>query len=254
MLREDDRLPESEDIAAQYLLFMEMFLSSGRDLSDVVNVSKSATLVSVGVSHADSRRLQEFGRAAEQWLKDNAPELVTPATGLSMAYAYLTTRNMKAMLAGTLTSIVVVSILMLIVMRNWRVGLVSLIPNIVPAVFAFGAWGFLVGEVNLAISVVGAMTYGIVVDDTVHSLSKYLMARKSGLGREDAIRRTYELTGPAVIMMSVPLVAGFGVLAFSGFAVTAQTGMMSAMTIAIALFCDLFMVPPLLLSRRLVNA
>ena len=254
MLRDEDRLPKSDDIAAQYLLFMEMFLSSGHDLSDIVNVSKSASLVTVGISHADSRRLQEFGREAEEWLRNNAPELVTPATGLSMAYAYLTTRNMKAMLAGTITSVVVVSLLMLIVMRNLRVGLISLVPNIIPAVLAFGAWGFLVGEVNLAISVVGAMTYGIVVDDTVHCFSKYLMARKSGLSKEDAIRHTYELVGPAMIMMSVPLVVGFGVLAFSGFAITSQTGMMSAMTIAIALGCDLFLVPPLLLSRRLVNA
>ena len=253
MLRDEDRLPESDDIAAQYFLFMEMFLSSGHDLSDIVNVNKSASLVSVGVAHADSRRLQEFGRASEQWLRDNAPELVTPATGLSMAYAYLTTRNMKAMLAGTLTSVVVVSLLMLLVMRNLRLGLVSLVPNIIPAVLAFGAWGFLVGEVNLAISVVGAMTYGIVVDDTVHCFTKYLMGRKMGLGREDAIRYTYALVGPAMIMMSIPLIVGFGVLAFSGFAVTSQTGMMSAMTIAIALVCDLFLVPPLLLSRRLAG-
>ena len=92
------------------------------------------------------------------------------------------------------------------------------------------------------------MTLGIVVDDTVHFLTKFARARREqGLPPEEAIRSTFELVGPALIITSATLFLGFSVLAMSGFAVSSQAGMMSAITIAIALIADLFFLPSLLL-------
>ena len=158
-------------------------------------------------------------------------------------------RNIEAMFMGTLISVLVVSVIMIVALRSWRLGLISLVPNLTPAFMAFGLWGLFGGEVNLAISVVTAMTYGIVTDDTVHTVTKYRFARREhGLGPEEAVRETLVYTGSAVILSSVALGMGFALLGISNFNITALMGALSALIIIIAMVAELFMLPGLLLK------
>ena len=139
--------------------------------------------------------------------------------------------------------------MLLFIFRNVRIALISLVPNLTPAAIAFGIWGYLFGEVNLAISVVIAMTLGIVVDDTVHLLSKYLRARREhGEDREGAVRYALHTVGMPLWVTTVALVVGFGVLATSGFAVNGDMGLLSAITIAVALIADFLLLPPILMQ------
>jgi uncharacterized protein len=125
---------------------------------------------------------------------------------------------------------------------------VSLLPNVVPAVMALGVWGVFVGRINIGVSTVVAITIGIVVDDTVHFLSKYQRARRErGLGAEDAVRYVFRTVGPAIVFTSLVLAAGFAVLSFSAFDLNAGMGRLTAMTILLALLADLLFLPPLLL-------
>jgi len=82
------------------------------------------------------------------------------------------------MLIGTTLALIGISLILIIALRSVKIGLLSLIPNLIPAAMGFGLWGLLVGEVGLSLSIVAGMTLGIVVDDTVHFLSKYLRARR----------------------------------------------------------------------------
>ncbi|HIP53481.1 MAG TPA: RND transporter, partial [Chromatiales bacterium] len=129
------------------------------------------------------------------------------------------------------------------------IGLVSLIPNLAPAAMAFGVWGLLVGEVGLALSVVAAMTLGIVVDDTVHFLSKYLRARREmNLAPTAAVRYAFSTVGMALWVTTLVLVAGFSVLMFSEFKLNSGMGLLTALAIALALFADFLFLPPLLMK------
>ena len=111
-----------------------------------------------------------------------------------------------------------------------------------------GIWGYWQGTAGLSVAVVVAITLGIVVDDTVHFLSKYLRARRElELSSEQAVHYAFGTVGVAVWITSVTLVAGFMVLSLSGFQVTAEMGLLSAVTIAFALVVDLLILPPLLL-------
>ena len=155
---------------------------------------------------------------------------------------------MKAMLAGTLVSLVLISGILMVVLRSFRIGLISLAPNLFPAAVAFGIWGYLFREVNLEISIVVAMTLGIVVDDTVHFLNKYLRGRRvHNLDAERAVRFAFRSVGKALWVTTVALVVGFSVLATSGFAINGATGLLSAITIVAALITDFFFLPPLLM-------
>jgi predicted RND superfamily exporter protein len=133
-------------------------------------------------------------------------------------------------------------------LRNVKIGLISLVPNLVPAFMAFGLWGWIGYEVNLSVSAVAAITFGIVVDDTIHSLTKYMRARRDlGMNTLAAAEYTYVAAGDPMILTGLTLILGFGALAFSGFAVSHQMGLLSASIIAVAILADLVLLPPLLI-------
>jgi predicted RND superfamily exporter protein len=113
----------------------------------------------------------------------------------------------------------------------------------------FGLWGLLVGEVGLALSVVTGMTLGIVVDDTVHFLSKYLRARRErGMDSTEAVRYAFSTVGMALWVTSLVLIAGFMVLTQSAFKLNADMGLLTAITIGFALAADFLFLPPLLMK------
>lgn len=243
-----EKIPDNRKLAAQYLIFLEMSLPPGVDLGNMIDVDRSQTLVTARLSNATSADVKNLATTSEKWLEDNVPDIATEAAGMSVAYGFITERNIRSMLNGTLVALVSLSFVLFFYLRDLRIGLISLIPNLIPIAMAFGLWGYFKGNVNLAVSVVAAMTLGIVVDDTVHFLSKYMRGRKaSPESDEEAIRITFNLVGPALIMTSITLFLGFAVLSTSGFAVSSQAGMMSAITIAIALIADLLFLPALLL-------
>ncbi|MCB2099744.1 MAG: MMPL family transporter [Rhodobacterales bacterium] len=249
------RVPETSEMAAQYLMIYEMSVPFGLDLNSAMDIGKSQSRMTVTVSNVKASQVLALAAKGEDWMQKNWPEMWggVKTTGMSMAVSRISDRNIRSMLGGTLAGLVLISLVLLIVLRSVPIGLISLAPNLLPAVIAFGIWGYLFVEVNLAISVVVAMTLGIVVDDTVHLLSKYLRARREkGLNQADAVRYAMGSVGIALIVTSVALVAGFGLLATSGFAVNADMGLLSAITIAVALLTDFLFLPPLLiyLDRR----
>ena len=252
-LNQDDpafhRIPELPAAAAQYLMLYELSVPYGLDLNSQIDIGKSASRVSVTLGEATSAEVRAVAARGEAWLQENAPEMFGRATGDAMAFARISERNIRAMLGGTLLALVLISVVLLFVLRSVKIAVISLAPNLLPALLAFGLWGYFMVEVNLAISVVVAMTLGIVVDDTVHILSKYLRGRREhGYDPFDAVRYAFNTVGTALITTTVALVVGFGVLATSGFAVNGQMGLLSAVTIAVALLADFFFLPPLLLS------
>ena len=158
-------------------------------------------------------------------------------------------RNIRSMLLGTTVALILVSIILVFALRSVKIGMLSLIPNLIPAALAFGAWGIAVGQIGLALSVVTGMTLGIVVDDTVHFLSKYLRARREkGLDAQDAVRYAFSTVGLALVVTSIVLVAGFTVLTFSAFALNSNMAFMTAVTIIFAIVADFLLLPPLLMA------
>lgn len=243
------RIPDDPALAAQYLLLYELSLPFGRDLNDQIDVAKSATRMTVIGRNMSAKEQRETDDRAVQWLQDNAPEeMVTEASGLSMMFAYISQRNIEGMLRGTIVAMALISLILIFALRSWRIGLISLVPNFVPAAMSFGLWGYLIGEVGVAASVVTAVTFGIVVDDTIHFLSKYLRARREqGLDTQAAVRYAFRTVGHALWTTTAVLAAGFIVLATSGFQVNWSLGLLTAMTIAIALLADFFFLPPMLM-------
>ena len=181
-LHDDDpawyRLPESPELAAQYLLLYELSLLQGLGLDNVIDVNHSATQMVVHVKKTDSEELLAVDARARRWVLENAPALkVDEGTGLDMVFAHINHRNTRSLLKGMAIALVLISAFLIFALRSLRLGVLSLITNLAPAGLAYGTWGIVNGRIDLSAAVVMCMSIGIVVDDTVHFLSKYLHAR-----------------------------------------------------------------------------
>ena len=243
------RLPETQELAAQYLLLYEMSLPFGLDLNNQINVDKSATRLAVSAFTLSNNELIAFEERAQQWLQENAwPSMQAPGAGSAVMFSHIGQRNIQAMLFGALIALVLISFILIFALRSLKYGLISLIPNLIPAAMSFGVWGLLVGEIGLGLSMVAGMTLGIIVDDTIHFLSKYLHAhRDEGMSATDAVRYTFKHVGMAMWFSTVILVVGFLILSLSHFQINSDMGMATALTIALALVSDFLLLPPLLI-------
>ena len=242
-------IPDSRELAAQYLLLYELSLPFGQDLNNRLNVDKSATRMIVFLKNTTAREQREMDARARVWLKDNGPPpMFTYGSGLSIIWAHISKRNIESMLGASFGALILISAILILALRSFRLGFISLIPNLAPAFMAFGIWGLIVGQVGLGLSVIASLTIGIVVDDTIHFLSKYLRARREEkMDPTDAVRYAFNTVGTAMWVTTVALVAGFAVLTASGYNVNAQMGLLSAITISLALLLDFFFLPALLL-------
>lgn len=241
------RIPEDPELAAQFLLLYEFSLPFGADLNDRMDVAKSATRMTVVLKNTSTREHLAIDSRAGAWLEVNAPDLAGPASGFTMISAHLSDQNVSSMLAGTILAAALISLILILVFRNIRVGLLCLVPNFIPAVMSFGLWGYFVGQVGLGASVVTAIAIGIIVDDTIHFLTKYLRVRRKKRPSTEAVRATFRSVGPALWATTAILTAGFLVFASSGYEPSWALGLLVAITISLALIADMLLLPVLLM-------
>jgi len=241
-------IPDNSDLAAQYLLLYEFSLPEGRDLNNLIDVGRAATRVTVTLKSLSTNEKIALDERARAWFRDNAPGLETGATGVSVVGANSIQRNIEGMLRGTIVAMAIVSLLLLFVFRSVRLGLISLIPNFVPAAMAMGLWGYAVGAVGNAAAVVTAIAFGIIVDDTIHFMTKYVGARKRGLLPSESVQSAFRSVGKALVTTTIVFGLGFLVFGASGMTTNQALGMLVGMTVVIALLADFLFLPPLLMA------
>lgn len=272
---EFERIPDTRAEAAENLTTYENSLPLGLSTDNLISQDKRSTRLQVSIKVVSTRTILDLENETRQWMQKNTPSFhlnrpdnqvalmakrsgedtawegieVPNATGPTVMFSHIGHRNIYSMMYGTLAALILISALLLLALRSVKIGLLSLIPNLVPVMMGFGLWGLLDGEVGLALSIVAGMTLGIVVDDTVHILSKYLRARRElGLSPEDAARSVYTSVGTALWVTSFVLVAGFLVNAMSSFTPNSDMGIMTAVTIILALVADFMLLPALLMK------
>ncbi len=242
------QLPEERALAAQYLLLYEMSLPFGLDLNNQVNVDKSSIRFIVTMESLKSKETRDYEERARAWLHENAPELETHGTGPPVMFAHIAKRNIESNFLSLPLCMAGISLLLLPGLRSWRMGLLTLIPNLVPLGMAFGVWALINGEIIFTMAVVINMVVGIIVDDTIHFLSKYLRGRREkGLGKEEAVRYAFHEAGSAMLVTTMILASGFSILAMSSFLPNATMSLLTTIAILLALPVDLLLLPLLVL-------
>jgi len=241
------QLPGERELTAQYLLMYEMSLPYGLDLNNQLNIDKSSTQVVSTLKNLGSKEYVALEERALQWFAQRAPDYRLAGSSPTLMFSHIGETNMESMIISMVAAMFLISALLVFALRSLRLGIISLLPNILPASVGFGVWALISGEINLGLSIVVSMTLGIIVDDTVHFLSKYQRARLDGRDTEAAIRYAFSSVGRALVITTLVLCVGFSLLALSAFRMNADMGTATALIIFIALLVDFLFLPAFLL-------
>ena len=243
------RLPSSREEAAQYQLLYEMSQPFGADMSNTIRLDKGATRMIASLPSTDTTDMIALQQRAQQWQKDNMPAyMYYSGESLAVMWGYLGQEAIVDGLKGALLALVLISLTLAIVFKSIKYGLISLIPNLLPAGVGYGIWYLINGELSMGQMLVLSITIGIVVDDTVHFLTKYLRGRNElKLNSEKAVRYAFRQVGPALWITTAVLVIGFAMLLTSGFIPNSMLGLLTMFILISAISLDFFLLPPLLM-------
>ena len=241
------RIPDDASLIAQYHLLYEMSLPQGMDLTRDINEDHSAIKFTVNVRDSDNQTLMALENRIDQWLGRHHPELRNQGSSQLLMFAHMGTNIIRSMIDGSLFTLLFVTAFMILALRSLKFGLLSIIPNVLPPIVVYGIWAITVGHVNHAAAMTFSICLGLVVDDTIHFISKYLSARRSGLDPEKSIQSTFVQSGTAIVITSAILICGILLLSLSNFNVNDTMSLMLAGIIATALIFDLLFLPSLLL-------
>ncbi|MEM9023986.1 MAG: MMPL family transporter, partial [Bacteroidota bacterium] len=213
------RVPDNREEAAQYLLLYELSLPFGLDLNNQINVDKSESRVTVTIHNISSKEMIEFTDRTQDWLAANTPETMH-AIGVSptLMFSKLGFRQAESMFNGNILALILITFVLIFALRNLKLGLLSIIPNVTPVLVGFGIWALWMGTINTGMVIVFGMTLGIIVDDTVHFMSKFLRAqRELGYNAKQAVVYAFETVGQALVTTTLVLLSGFAILSTSSF-------------------------------------
>ena len=242
------RVPDNREEAAQYLLLYELSLPFGLDLNNQINVDKSESRVTATIQNLSSAEMIAFTERAETWLAENTPEAMH-SIGVSptMMFAKLGFRQADSMFNGNVIALILISLVLMLALRSVKLGFMSIIPNVTPVLVGFGIWALYKGQINTGMVIVFGMTLGIIVDDTVHFMSKFLRAqRELGYDARQAVIYAFETVGRALVTTTIVLLAGFSVLSTSSFALNSYMARITVIIILAALIIDFILLPALL--------
>ncbi|MFV1982042.1 MAG: RND family transporter, partial [Thiohalomonadales bacterium] len=145
------RIPEQRELVAQYLFLYELSLPRGLGMEDLINFNRSSTQFFAMLKKTDSESILDIERRSREWLTKNAPNIkVSEGSGLDMVFANINHRNIRSLLKGTVLALFLISLVLIIILRSVRIGLISMLPNLAPAGLAYGTWGLFVGEIDLS--------------------------------------------------------------------------------------------------------
>lgn len=239
------RLPDSRPLAAQFLLLYEN-TAPEEDLSDLKDFDESVLRISVPVMNMNESKLSAFLNEVEQHIEMEFSDLDIELTGSTIMNNTQNYYINVGMFKSFGIAILVISLCILFLFSSVTHGLVALIPSVMPILLT-GTIVSLIGiSLDLGSMIVGAMAMGIAVDDSIHVMSRYRLLRSLGADTHRAISEALASSGKAVMLTSLILIFGFGIMVFGNFMPYIYTGTFSAMIIFFALIADLFFLPSLL--------
>jgi predicted RND superfamily exporter protein len=238
---------KARNLIAQYVLLYTLSLPQGMELTNQVNIDNSKARITAFQKGMTSTEQDKIAKHLNGWLEKEMPEVKSRALGVPIMFANMMNMAMSGMLVGMAGSLLIITLLLVFTFRSWKAGLLSLVPNIWPILVMYGIIGLSGYMVNLSVSIVGMITLGIAVDDTVHFMLHYLDGIKAGRTRKQSLVQSFQECGVAIIFTSVILIAGFSALMLSDFAINADLGMFCSLVWALALVAEFTVLPAVIL-------
>lgn len=238
-------IPEKKANVAEALFLYDMSLPLGLSMNYWTSLDyqkmRMSTWINVNSTRDSLKVINEIGEIAEQH------ELDVVKTGKTSLTSQISPLVVRTFLSSILLSLIFISLTMALIFKSWQIGLISMLPNVVPLILGGGIMKLIGFPLDVGTSVVASISLGIAVDDTIHILNDYLSARKNNFSPQLAIRHSFERAGKAVMVTTLLLGCGFFALSMGRFAPTVELGVMTAVTIVAALLTDLLLLPAIFL-------
>jgi predicted RND superfamily exporter protein len=241
--RANYKVPDDRNLIAQYLLFYSLSLPRGMGISDKVDVTDRFLRLTASINMMYATEYMEMIEWIETWWKSTAYSAAVNGQNAMFTYMY---KNVTDTIIYSITlAVTMVTLLMLISFRSFKVMIISMVPNIFPLVLVVGLMGWLGIFIDIGVAVSGAVIIGVAVDDTIHFLVKYREARRSGKDLRGALEYMITVSGTAIIFTTIILSVTFSVLMFSNFVPTSNFGIITVSALIVALVADLLLLPSL---------
>lgn len=243
-------IPTEPDLSAQYLFFYEMSLPYGLDLTNSISQNKESIKLVASLKELGSLEYREFAKRVENYASQNMPEdMVSIGTGTRPIFAFMSNMLITQLTYALGIGIVLITATIILFFRSLRYGMLTSVTNLLPIGVAFGIWAIVSGEISMLVGIGMGTTLGIIVDFTVHFLSKYLHARRQkNFSAEEAVEYAFETVGFALIITSFSLILGFLVLLQAFFIPIHGFVLFSSIAFLSALIIDLLLFPALLIT------
>ena len=245
-------IPDSQ-IAVSQLLYL--FNSSNpEERRALVSDDFSKSHISVQLRNAGSEEYKDFFDEIQKDINNEFnkltktyPELKVQITGSFALMMRLADDISKNQFKSLAIAAVVISLLMMLTLGSLQAGVMSIVPNLIPATLAFGLMGLLGISLDTDTLMIAPLIIGIAVDDTIHFISHYRMSLAQNHNMKIALVETIKEVGQAVTFTTLILGCGFFMLTFSDYLGLAKIGGFGSLAIFVALLCDLLFFPALIM-------
>ena len=242
-------LPDDNLQVIDYLVGYQLVQEIEPHLEPIFDPEYTTVRVVVGTSNLSNVQLLELNKRIEAWHTANInPDYRVLHGSNTILYARLNDTISRQLLEGFTVSFLLITLTMLVGLRSVRYGLISIAPNLLPPAVVFGVWGLFVGQLSPYILMLFSISIGLVVDDSVHVLSKYMAARKAGENPDEAVRYSLDKAGSAITITTAALAMCTFILVFSNTYYYQNVALMLTPIIVVALLLDLLFLPPLLVK------
>jgi predicted RND superfamily exporter protein len=241
-------IPSSQELVAQYLFLYTMNLPEGLDINNRVTSDFETMRLSVMWNIPDAHRsVIEIDK-----INAKAKEMGLNAyvSGQMPLYHRLNAYVVQTFVSSMSLAIVLVAVFMIWILRSFKMGMFSMIPNVIPLTFGGAIMYLNKTDIDLGAAINYSVCLGVVVDDTIHFLFDYNRRRKSGFSIHESITQVFVQTGPALVLTTIILTVGFGLFYFSEFVPNINFGLYCAIIFIFALVMDIIFLPALLLLNH----
>jgi predicted RND superfamily exporter protein len=150
-----------------------------------------------------------------------------------------------------IATFILIALQMYFLFRSWKVMLISMMANLIPLLMIGGVMGFFEIPLKPSTVLIFGIAFGIAIDNTIHYLAKYRQDRKMGLSVKDSVMMSLDDTGQGIIYTSLILLCGFSIFMASSFGGTIALGVLTSMTLFIAMFSNLLFLPAMVISMNI---
>ena len=242
------KIPDSQKQIAENLLLYSFGLPPGQELNNLTSIDNRYMRLSISWTIFDAKRSLEKIALIEKYAKDLG--LKTTVTGKLTLYHRMNTYIVATFFKSITLALILISLLLLFILRSWKLGLLSLLPNVIPLIFGTAIMTLLGMSIDLGTSLFISVCLGIAVDDTIHFLTHYVnLARTQDI--ETALFTVFKETGPSLLLTTIILIVSFGLFAFGEFVPNIQFGVLCSIILTFALFIDLFFLPAIILKLKI---